>query len=651
MFTKEIQAKIQAALDDAVSPGKIDLDEMRKMKLTNKEQVLLMNLLAGNPDLMGDGFIRKQTNNGSVLISKGQPRQGVTPMSESDKKKFRAKYNNNEINEGFLKDGLMYFRNEKGELIRGEDGEYISERMYVVEEKLPFLNEDGTIDNEKFYEYIKSLPPATKSYTELMKEIELQKKMEKFHAVDKKLAEMKQDFVKAIREKDYTRAASIGLAGLVLAISDATDIGKRIAEAKEVTNMAMDNAVQKFIDADKRDDLDGKIEAFTEGFAIALQQIDSSIGITQAKEFLKSASGLRVFDTLMTATLDDGDNQNLSALEESWAAVEGAGKGIEGFIGAQGAAFIAVLSLAGEAAAAKGLGMAFSIATQAYFGFEGTKSIVEGGLALADAETKDEAYAAGEAIGVGAFMLHGTAKTTAKISKPFVDEVTHSYKVHRARKYMGIEEDTPLTEDVIKAAYKKSVVKYHPDRGGSDEAIAELDEAHELLKAELENLRSDVQGVKEGVSDSQTAMQSGENQPIRLLDGVKDGTKNRVKPEAEEIVTKSNIARETEPSNEVIVHNGEYTSSEELHSKYEEMFANIQDERVKAFVKARIDRFVDMRAPECIIENETKIAIRDMEAYNELMDFIINTQSKSVKMMRISGKGKSCFLDMMTKEK
>ena len=66
-FAKDINVlkKIQAALLD----GKISLTELQDMQLSKKLEYELMTLLAGNPDIVGDGFVRKKTKDGTTLTT------------------------------------------------------------------------------------------------------------------------------------------------------------------------------------------------------------------------------------------------------------------------------------------------------------------------------------------------------------------------------------------------------------------------------------------------------------------------------------------------------------------------------------------------------------------------------------------------------
>ena len=73
-FSKDVRSMIQAALSD---DGKISLAEMREMKLGKDLENELMAQLAGEPELIGDGFVRKTTADGSNILYAGQPHQGV----------------------------------------------------------------------------------------------------------------------------------------------------------------------------------------------------------------------------------------------------------------------------------------------------------------------------------------------------------------------------------------------------------------------------------------------------------------------------------------------------------------------------------------------------------------------------------------------
>ena len=53
-----------------------------------------------------------------------------------------------------------------------------------------------------------------------------------------------------------------------------------------------------------------------------------------------------------------------------------------------------------------------------------------------------------------------------------------------ARRVLHVTDDAPV--EVIRAAYKALVVKHHPDVGGSNEKIVEINKAFEVLRTDCE---------------------------------------------------------------------------------------------------------------------------------------------------------------------
>ncbi|MEM6266563.1 MAG: J domain-containing protein [Pseudomonadota bacterium] len=60
---------------------------------------------------------------------------------------------------------------------------------------------------------------------------------------------------------------------------------------------------------------------------------------------------------------------------------------------------------------------------------------------------------------------------------------TRAQAVFQARKLLGVEEGAD--HDEIKAAHKRLVSMVHPDKGGSNAAVHEANDARDLLLAEL----------------------------------------------------------------------------------------------------------------------------------------------------------------------
>ncbi len=72
---------------------------------------------------------------------------------------------------------------------------------------------------------------------------------------------------------------------------------------------------------------------------------------------------------------------------------------------------------------------------------------------------------------------------------------------------LRLEEEVALTEDALKAAYKKAVVRAHPDKGGSEKEFEAVTRAYAYLGEILRRIHGG--RVKEGKVEAPTALQSG----------------------------------------------------------------------------------------------------------------------------------------------
>jgi hypothetical protein len=61
---------------------------------------------------------------------------------------------------------------------------------------------------------------------------------------------------------------------------------------------------------------------------------------------------------------------------------------------------------------------------------------------------------------------------------------TGNMSEHEARNILGLGAE-PLTEDVLKAAFRKAALANHPDHGGNVEAMKQVNNAHDCLKARI----------------------------------------------------------------------------------------------------------------------------------------------------------------------
>ncbi len=248
----------------------------------------------------------------------------------------------------------------------------------------------------------------------------------------------------------------------------------------------MEATGRKFYEAMEKGDKSAMRKYALEGMSYVFAYMDDKSGITDVKDAVKKYNvNLKVLTYVVDKIVDDGDADNLSGAEKTWATIKGAGDAVDGFIGTQGVAVMGSLYLAGEAAAAAGMAKLFAVATQAYFGIEGATLVYEGGKEIAEATTEEQARTGGTKLTSGAIMLAGTIKSVKQGYENYKASQAHKADIANARKTLGLEGDAPLTEASIKAAKKSLALANHPDRGGSVEAMQNINDAASLLLKEL----------------------------------------------------------------------------------------------------------------------------------------------------------------------
>lgn len=259
---------------------------------------------------------------------------------------------------------------------------------------------------------------------------------------------------------------------------------------KEQTEAMLKWTGEKFYKAKKQGDISAMKEYLVEGFGLAFQKMDmASVGNTNIsvegfKNFLKTWSGLNALVEQLDKTIDDGDINNLSDAEKIWAFTKGVGDAVDSFIGTQGVAFIGSLSLAGEAAAAGGIGEAWAVATQAYFAYEGIGSVAEGVQVLNNAETEEDYRQSGELIGNGAIMIHGAYKSYKGVLTGKLQAGLEAKKaIKEIKECKSIEEIKELRENLADLPYSK-------------EEIAAMDKECIKRVSELSKEEGRVEGAK-----------------------------------------------------------------------------------------------------------------------------------------------------------
>lgn len=278
-----------------------------------------------------------------------------------------------------------------------------------------------------------------KKAAEMQKEIKQQQVTNKILNPNQALKEQKfKDHISSLLEVDATYTELMN------------DIKFQNMDKKQKTEFLLKTTGQKFYEAKERGDKEAMKEYLKQGIGLTFAYMDDKAGITDIKEAVKKYSGLNAVVDAIDKFVDDGDNSNLSFGEKTWETIKGAGDAVDGFIGSQGTAFMGTLAVAGEAAAAAGIGKLFALVTQAYFAYEGGTMVVDGAEKVYNAETKEEARAGGQELGTGAIMLGGTAKS--------VKQVRRNYKNQKAKEFSKTNEDVSDRSAVTRGTEERNVV-------------------------------------------------------------------------------------------------------------------------------------------------------------------------------------------------
>jgi len=87
---------------------------------------------------------------------------------------------------------------------------------------------------------------------------------------------------------------------------------------------------------------------------------------------------------------------------------------------------------------------------------------------------------------------------------------------------LGLEEEVALTEQALKSAYKKAVVRVHPDKGGSEKEFEAVTRAYAYLGEILQRIHGG--RAKEGVVEAPTALANGrdkQSEAWKMVDPVR----------------------------------------------------------------------------------------------------------------------------------
>ena len=255
---------------------------------------------------------------------------------------------------------------------------------------------------------------------------------------------------------------------------------------EEKTEFLLQETGRMFYEAKEKGDKETMKATLLQGLGLTFAYMDEKAGITDVKEFLKEYSGLNAVVDLIDKYVEDGDDANLTFGERAWSAVKGAGDAVDGFIGTQAVAFVGTLSAASAAAASAGIGQIFSAVTTLGFGVQGATMMVEGGAGIVTGDTAEEVRAAGAEFTMGTIMFTGAAKAAKEGYNNYkAAKNAHAEQVANARKSLGIEDGVELNAQNLKEAFRSASLKNHPDKGGSADAMAEINNAYKILKSEI----------------------------------------------------------------------------------------------------------------------------------------------------------------------
>ena len=384
-FSTELQKKIKAAFE---SNKNIDEQEARQLGLSAEETEAinkkLSEGLSNNANItVGDSIeIRQKDNNFTYTLELKNPKntEGVLEWSNKNGHDSLAKIREvyPDAHTPYLKNGVVTILDKNGKPVLDKNGNSV-QTDFIQKSK---------IYTEELAELL-VLRHKANPLERMMHQAEIQQKLDELN-------------------KEYN--PDLDYATIMQSVAFEQ------MNKKEQTEALLKFSGEKFYKAIENKDYASAKEYLLQGLGLAFQKMDmagignTNISIEGFKDFLKHWSGLDAICEKMDEIVND-NSSDLTSAEKIWEFTKGVGDAVDHFIGTQGVAFIGTLSIAGQAAAAGGMGEIWAIATQAYFGFEGIGSIAEGGHLLGNAQTAEEFRQSGDMMGTGAIMLHGAVKS------------------------------------------------------------------------------------------------------------------------------------------------------------------------------------------------------------------------------------------------
>ena len=387
------------------------------------------------------------------------------------------------------------------------------------------------LEKQKFQDYLNSLPPVTASYTDLMRSIKFEKASPS-ERIDMMLQQAGERFQVAREQGDTNQMGKLLLDGLMLSFQKIdSELGiTYVKEGMKNANIVkvIEQAVSAMVD-------DGDNSNTT-----SMEKFWNSIKESDAFQAVKSCGGFNDIISQIDKLVDDGDPNNLGILEKSWDGLKGVGQFADNFVGTQGVVVLAAYALimqaavagggaigsavvGGEAGATMGSAVASEIIGGGFVAAGGYHTI-DGAIDFYNAETHEEAQAAGAKIAQGALEIYGGYRglkagiAMYKAGKfQQMQTLEQENALAEARKLFGFEDGVEITEASLKAARNKAVLKLHPDKSGTNDICAEINAAYDLLK---DNIVADNNlNVAKSASQTPAAEPAPQNTPAQAKTG------------------------------------------------------------------------------------------------------------------------------------
>lgn len=83
------------------------------------------------------------------------------------------------------------------------------------------------------------------------------------------------------------------------------------------------------------------------------------------------------------------------------------------------------------------------------------------------------------------WTMPGSPRRGPQPPPPPSEEVERQRKIAAAKQVMGFAQSEPLTKEMVQQRHRKLVRKHHPDHGGSTERMMAINNARDVLLAEM----------------------------------------------------------------------------------------------------------------------------------------------------------------------